>query len=464
MTKRKYLLLAAIILFSIFACTNTPNNETNLNEQTDSQVKTMPDWAKDAAIYEVNIRQHTSDGTFDAFSKDIPRLKDLGIKILWIMPIQEIGIEKRKGEMGSYYSIKNYTKVNPQFGTLESFKELVKLAHENGMHVILDWVANHTSWDHIWTQTNPEYYTKDSNGNFIPPVEDWGDVIDLNYDNKEMQEAMINDMKFWITETDIDGFRCDVAEMVPTEFWDKAREELDAIKPMFMLAEAEKPEHHDAAFDMSYSWWLLHGMNQIASGENDITVLDTILSWEEENFPEGSVKMRFTTNHDENSWNGTVFDRYGNGNLCFSVLCYTLPGMPLLYSGQEAGLDHKLAFFEKDYIKWHDIIYQDFYTSLNKLKKDNKALWNGSYGGKMKIIHCKKESTIFAFTRSKFHNNILVILNISENPTQATIELINTNIDKDVVYTDYFTKERYTPEQLQNIQLDAWEYLVLIQD
>ncbi|MBN2778657.1 MAG: alpha-glucosidase C-terminal domain-containing protein [Bacteroidales bacterium] len=453
-TKILTMLILAFLL-SLFGCNNTQKSEKK--EKSGTYEKTMPEWAKDAVIYEVNIRQHTPEGTFDAFAKDIPRLKELGVDILWIMPIQEIGVKNRKGGMGSYYSIKNYTKTNPEFGSLDDFRNLVKTAHDNGMYVILDWVANHTAWDHVWTETHPEFYTKDSLGNFIPPVADWGDVIDLNYDNQELHTAMINDMAFWINETDIDGFRCDVAEMVPTEFWNESREALDKIKPVFMLAEAEQAEHHDSAFDMSYSWWLLHGMNQIAKGEKNVTELDTILNWEMKNFPEGSVKMRFTTNHDENSWNGTVFERYGEGNLCFSVLCYTLPGMPLLYSGQEAGLDHRLSFFEKDSIDWSNIIYEDFYKSLNKLKKDNIALWNGSYGGDFKIIHSSKKSPFFAYTRTKDENNILVILNLSPNEAETKIKS-----EKNTTYKDYFTNKEYSKTELNSLKMKPWEYLILI--
>ncbi|MDD4150824.1 MAG: alpha-amylase family glycosyl hydrolase [Bacteroidales bacterium] len=448
-----FMLLIAFLL-SIFGC----NNAQQAKKTKNSYKKSMPEWAKDAVIYEVNVRQHTNAGTFAEFTKDIPRLKELGIDILWIMPIQEIGIENRKGSMGSYYSIKDYTKTNSEFGTIEDFRNLVDVAHEHNMYVILDWVANHTSWDHVWTKTHPEFYTKDSLGNFTPPVEDWGDVIDLNYDNSELHTAMINDMAFWINNTDIDGFRCDVAEMVPTEFWNEAREALDKIKPVFMLAEAEQAEHHDSAFDMSYSWWLLHVMNQIATGEKPVTELDTIFKWEKKNFPAGSVKMRFTTNHDENSWNGTVFERYGEGNLCFSVLCYTLPGMPLLYSGQEAGLDHRLSFFEKDSIDWSIIIYEDFYKSLNKLKKDNQALWNGEYGGDFKIINSSKKSPVFAFTRTKNNNQLLIILNLSDNIATAKLKIK----DKNAEYKEYFSGKEFSSKQLKNIELQAWDYMVLI--
>lgn len=443
-------------LMSLFGCSG--KRTENKTENKSNYVKKMPEWAKDAVIYEVNVRQHTAEGTFDAFTADIPRLKSMGIDILWIMPIQEIGVKNRKGVKGSYYSIQDYRKVNHEFGTLADFKEMVKVAHDNGMYIILDWVANHTSWDHIWVEAHPDFYTKDSLGNYIPPVADWSDVMDLNYNNKDMRNAMVEDMKYWLTETDIDGFRCDVAEMVPTDFWDSARMELDKIKPVFMLAEAEKPEHHKAAFDMSYSWWLLHGMNQIAKGEKPVTELDTILNWETKNFPAGSVKMRFTTNHDENSWNGTEFERYGDGHLCFSVLCYTLPGMPLLYSGQEAAFDKRLKFFDKDTVVWGDYKYQDFYTSMNKLKKDNPVLWNGEYGGDFKIINSSKKSPVFAFTRKKDSNEIVAIFNFSNKIASTEIKLK----DKNSEYSNYFDNKTYTAEDLKKLNLKPWEYLVLI--
>lgn len=428
------------------------------SHKEEKQVKQIPEWAKDAVIYEVNLRQHTAEGTFDAFIPDIPRLKQMGIDILWIMPVQEIGVLKRKGVKGSYYSIQDYQKINREFGTLGDFKKLVKVAHDNGMYVILDWVANHTSWDHVWLKKHPDFFTRDSLGNCVSPLEDWADVMDLNYENKEMRNAMLEEMKYWLIETDIDGFRCDAAEMVPTDFWDSVRLELDKIKPVFMLAEAESPEHHKTAFDMSYSWWLLHGMNQIARGEKPVTELDTILKWEAKNFAAGSVKMRFTTNHDENSWNGTEFERYGAGHLCFSVLCYTLPGMPLLYSGQEAAFDKRLKFFDKDTIVWGNYKYQEFYTSLNKLKKDNPVLWNGGYGGDFKIIYSSKKSPIFAFARKKDDDEIIAIFNFSNKNATASIKLK----DKNATYHNYFNFVPYNSDSLKSINLYGWEYLVLI--
>lgn len=453
--KRFTLLL--IILPLIFSSCDNQSPEKETNEKESEYKKIVPEWAKDAIIYEVNIRQHTPEGTFNAFVKDIPRLKEMGIDILWLMPIHQIGELNRKGSLGSYYSIYDYKSVNPEFGTMEDFKNLVNIAHEHGMYVLLDWVANHTSWDAIWTETNPDFYHKDSAGNFMVPVEDWEDVIHLDFDNEELRTHMIDALKFWIIEANIDGYRCDVADMVPTEFWDEARMELDKIKPVFMLAEAETPEHHYQAFDMSYGWWLMHVMNGIAKGEKPVTRIDTVLTWEKNEFPEGAIKMRFTTNHDENSWNGTVYERYGEGNLTFSVLCYTLPGMPLIYSGQEAGMNKRLRFFEKDTIDWSDIKYQDFYTKLNKLKKENVALWNGEYGGDIEILHSKPDSPVFAFKRSKDDNIIIVILNLSDKKTNAQIE-----IEENIELTEYFSKKNINAKDLKDISLDNWEYRVYI--
>ena len=447
-----------MFMFILSVVMTSCNNSSRDNESSDDgYIKNTPEWVKDAVIYEVNIRQHTPEGTFNAFIKDIPRLKEMGIDILWLMPIHKIGVLNRKGGLGSYYSVYDYKSINPEFGSMDDFKNLVQTAHENGMYVILDWVANHTSWDAVWTKTNPEFYHTDSDGNFCVPVEDWEDVIHLNFENKALWEAMTDALKFWIIEADIDGYRCDVADMVPTEFWNYARRELDKIKQVFMLAEAEKPEHHFEAFDMSYGWWLMHVMNGIAKGEKPVNRIDTVLTWEQNEFPDAAIKMRFTTNHDENSWNGTVYERYGEGNLTFSVLCYTLPGMPLIYSGQEAGMNKRLRFFEKDTIDWKDIKYQEFYTKMNKLKKQNIALWNGQFGGDIKIIHSKTDSPVFAFERTKDNNRIIVILNLSDQSAEAKLEIEN---DMDLI--EYFTENQIKGEKLKSISLERWEYRIYL--
>ncbi|MFM7770168.1 MAG: alpha-amylase family glycosyl hydrolase, partial [Bacteroidota bacterium] len=302
----KKVILFALTASVLFGCGVSKNQEftSQANQVGYSETKVIrhPDWSKNATIYEVNVRQHSPQGNFAALEKDLPRIDSLGIDILWLMPIHPIGELNRKGSLGSYYSVKNYTGVNPEYGTLQDFKKLVNTAHGLGMKVIIDWVGNHTAWDHPWMTQHPDWYTKDANGNVIPPVADWSDVADLNFDNKEMRKEMIRALEYWVKECDIDGYRCDVAMMVPTDFWDEARAALDAIKPVFMLAEAEQKDHHLKAFDMSYGWELLHIMNGVAKGEKNIDEIDAYMLRQAADYPKSAYKMCFTTNHDENTW------------------------------------------------------------------------------------------------------------------------------------------------------------------
>lgn len=379
-----------------------------------------PEWSKNATIFEVNVRQHSPEGTFNALKKDLPRLKKLGVDILWLMPVHPIGEKNRKGTLGSYYSVKDYKGVNPEFGTPADFKSLVMDAHKLGMKVILDWVGNHTAWDNPWISTNPDWYTKDSTGNIVAPVPDWSDVADLNYDNKAMRAAMIDALKFWIKEYDIDGYRCDVAMMVPTDFWNAARTALDSLKPVFMLAEAEQKDHHLQAFDMSYSWEFLHIMNGIAKGEKKLDEIEAYMARQDTAFPRSAYRMYFTTNHDENTWNGTGEERYGKARKVYDVLALTIGGMPLIYSGQEGGeayedgRPHRLRFFDKDTVRWNNYVHTDFYTRLMHVHRDNPALWNGEYGGKFKRLPTSQEDKIFAFTRTNGTNEVIVLLNFSD--------------------------------------------------
>ncbi|MCD4697158.1 MAG: alpha-amylase, partial [Bacteroidales bacterium] len=343
--------LVVAILFIAGSCKQQAKKTEHVSGKETSNIASAPEWSKNANIYEVNIRQYTPEGTFKAFESHLPRLKNMGVNILWFMPIHPIGEKNRKGSLGSYYAVKDYKAVNPEFGTLKDFKSLVKTAHDMGFKVILDWVANHTSWDNQWIYDHPEWYSKDSLGQMIAPF-DWTDVADLNYDSKPLWDAMIDALKFWVTEADIDGYRCDVAGMVPTEFWERARKELDEIKPVFMLAEAEQADHHKSAFDMSYAWELHHIFNEIAKGKKTGDDLENYFVKNDSVYPSSAFRMTFITNHDENSWNGTVMERMGKTGLTFAMLSYTLPGMPLIYSGQEVGLNKRLEFFEKDKINW----------------------------------------------------------------------------------------------------------------
>ncbi len=368
------------------------------------------EWSRNLSIYEVNIRQYTHEGTFKAFALNLPKLKELEVGILWFMPIHPIGEINRKGPLGSYYSIKDYTAVNPEFGTHEDFKDLVKQAHDLGMYVIIDWVANHTSWDNVWTKTNPNFFTKDATGKYVSPY-DWTDVIELNYDNKELWEHMRDAMKFWIDELNIDGFRCDVAAMVPLDFWKWVRPQLEKNKKIFMLAEAHEPELHEA-FDMTYNWQLKDLFVECAKGNKTAADFFNYFEMEKKNYPADAYRMTFTSNHDENTWHGTDQERFGLAAEVFAVVSTIVPGMPLVYSGQEAGLDKRLKFFERDPIDWKEDKMHSVYKKLFLLKKQNRALWNGSAGGELKKLFIN-DKNIFAFSREKEGNKVIAFFNLS---------------------------------------------------
>jgi cyclomaltodextrinase / maltogenic alpha-amylase / neopullulanase len=417
-----------------------------------------PEWSYNQTIYEVNTRQFSKEGTFKAVQKEIPRLKKMGVGIIWLMPVHPIGEKNRKGTLGSYYSVKDYLAVDPAYGTIADLKSLVKNVHANNMHLIIDWVANHTAWDNKLAKEHPEYYTKDSLGNFIPPVPDWKDVIDLNYDNKGLRTYMINAMKFWLKECNIDGFRCDVADMVPTDFWIEARKELDKVKPVFMLAEAEKQELHEKCFDMTYSWGLFNIVKKIASGENNSVQLRTFFEKEKKTFPEDAFRMRFTENHDENSWNGSAIEKLGNAAEMLAVFNTVIPGMPLVYNGQEVCNTKRLNFFEKDPIQWKDCNLMNVYTKILNLKKSNNALLNGKQGGKLIEIKSDKDSTVYSFTRENGKDKIFAIFNMSSKPIDVTFE------GKEIGgrYKELLTGESTILNSPINLRLNAWGYKVFV--
>jgi glycosidase len=460
------MMIFANLLISLSSCSNS--NQEQTVEQGDSlQVLVKhPDWAKSANIYEVNLRQYTPGGTIKEFEAHLPRLKEMGVDILWFMPIFEIGKVNRKATqtklieeidpkeqekyLGSYYGIKDYLKVNPEFGTMDEFKALVKKIHEMGMYVILDIAVNHTAWDHAWVKTNPDFYTRvkedetpwkkewmeehpeyykqlRERGMTYPVGTDWWDTADLNFDNEDLREEMKKIFKFWVEEANVDGYRCDVAGMVPTDFWEEVRPALDSIKPVFMLAEAEQADHHNKSFDASYAWEFHHIMNKIAKGEEKPVAIDHYFAKQDTIFPESAIRMQFITNHDENSWNGTIEERLGDASKAMAVLTYTVPGMPLIYSGQEAGLNKRLLFFEKDEIDWDtNKELGDFYKSLSSLKKNNSALWNGEFGAKLNKINTTNDSVAYAFVREDANSKVLVVMNLSKDPAAFSL---STDVD-----------------------------------
>lgn len=460
MKKILLLILFAGILFSCNTKTKKADEKACCEKSETLLSKAVyPEWSKDAVIYEVNVRQFTPEGTLAAFEAHLPRLKEMGVDILWMMPMHPISKVNRKGSLGSYYAVADYKDINPEFGTLADFKAFVNKAHDMGFQVILDWVANHTGWDNPWIYDNPEWFTKDSLGNIIPPNADWSDIADLNFDVPEMRAAMIDALKFWITETDIDGYRCDVAWGVPTDFWNDARAAMDELgKPIWMLAEDE--EHKDflvEAFNCNYSWALHHKLNEIAQGKEKAGVIKEYFEAADSTYPEGSYMMQFTSNHDENSWQGTVYERMGEAAETFAALTFVMPGMPLIYSGQEAGMDKRLAFFEKDEIDWSNLEMQKLYTQLIKMKKENKALWNGSAGGDIHFMHMAEENNLIAFSREVDGNKVVAIFNLSaeKESNAVTCKMINGD------YVDVFSSKEISLAQNQEIELDPWSYIVL---
>ncbi|MFL1896549.1 alpha-amylase family glycosyl hydrolase [Aquimarina sp. 2-A2] len=412
--------------------------------------------AERAVIYEANIRQYSPEGSFNAFTKDIPTLKNLGVKVIWLMPVYPISTTKSKGSLGSYYAVSDYTKVNPEFGSLEDFQNLVKVAHENEMLVILDWVANHTGWDHSWIKSNPEFYTKDKEGN-ITHTEgtDWTDVADLNYDNKEMRQKMRDAMKYWVAEQNVDGFRCDVAGMVPVEFWNKTAATLEEIKPVFMLAEAWEPELLDDAFDMGYGWDTHHVMNKIANGEADVSAWDKRMTQIDTMYDADDILMNFTSNHDENSWNGTVEERMGDAKEVFAALSYVAPGMPLIYSGQEYDLNKRLLFFEKDSIAKQKGVFYPLYEKLGTLKNEYPALNGGSDAADYERISTSDDKNVLAFSRTKANQKIVFIANLSKTTKEVSVDVQGA-------FKNYMTATTETFDSDKKTVIKPWEYKILI--
>jgi cyclomaltodextrinase len=383
-----------------------------------------PDWSRNAVLYQVNIRQYTAEGTFKAFEAQLPRLKELGADILWLMPVQPIGLENRKGKLGSEYSVRDYYGINPEFGTLADFKHLVQAVHNTGMHIILDWVANHSAWDNPLAKAHPDWYTKTTEGKFQPtPWYDWDDVIDFDYNKPGLRKYMTAAMKWWVQNTGIDGYRCDVAGFIPVDFWDNVRRELDAVKPVFMLAEWEARDMHRKAFDATYSWSLYETLHRVSKQEpGAFGNLVEYLAHDVNTWPEDAYRMLFTDNHDKNSWTGTPFTQFGPALEACIAFTYVCKGIPLIYNGQEAGSEKMLRFFDKDTIQWKEHRFDSLYRRLNGLKHNFKSLRNGSQGGEMVRIESSRPDKIISFARWGQGDHILAFFNFSPDPITFDVE------------------------------------------
>jgi len=424
-----------------------------------------PAWSKNAVIYEVNIRQYTPEGTFAAFTRELPRLKSLGVDVLWLMPVQPIGTLNRKGGLGSYYSIADYTAFNPEFGTEADFVALVDAAHKLGMKVLLDWVANHTAFDHAWTTTHKEWYTLRADGSISRAIDDkgketdWSDVADLNYSSQPMRTAMLTEMRWWLEHTGIDGFRCDMAGFVPRDFWKQVSDTLRATHPdLFMLAEWEDAALHES-FDATYGWELHHLLNDVARGRHGATALTAYFARQDSLYRRSAYRLYFTSNHDENSWQGTEFERMGENHRPAYVLSATVQNsLPLLYTGQEASLSKRLRFFDKDTVDWSGPSLADFYGALFALRHTQQAVWNGPWGGKQSLLETDGGEQVFAYSRTRDSSTVVVLVNFDS--TDATVRY--EGLGAPGTYTDWFSKQTLTLAATQAVTIPRHGFRVLV--
>ena len=448
----KHLIIAALGVLALVSC--APKQPIN-------GVHTS--WAYDATIYELNTRQLTEEGTFAAAEALLPEIKKSGVDIIWIMPIQPIGELTRKGTLGSYYSIVDYCQFNPEFGTRADFEHFLAEAHKLGLKVILDWVANHTAPDSEWTK-NEGWHYRDSLGNLMVQY-DWTDISKLNYDNQDMRAAMKQAMHWWMDTIGIDGFRCDVAGEVPTDFWNDAMAELRAKHPnMFTLAEdeAEAQDLTETAFDMYYGWELHHIMNSVAQGKKTVEDLWGYFAKADTTIRKEAIRMNFTSNHDENSWTGTEFERMGDASNLFAAFTYIAPGMPMIYTGQPSGNHHRLEFFEKDLIDRVDNAPQKaLYKGLNDLRANNFALWSNEIGAPMvrltadndKVFACVRQAVC---PKTNKENTVLAIMNMSAEPQTVTLDLTNLAGEYNCI-----CGKTMNVEASQTFELTPWKYIIL---
>jgi glycosidase len=419
-----------------------------------------PAWAERTNIYEVNTRQYTPEGTFEAFRAHLPRLRDMGVETLWFMPVTPISVKGRKGSLGSYYACSSYRAINPEFGSMENFRQLVQEAQGMGMRVLIDWVANHTGQDHEWTALNPDFYLKNEAGQFYD-AHGWDDVIDLNYQNPEMRLAMIDSMAWWIRETGIDGFRCDMAMLTPVDFWIQARTALEPIRKLFWLAELDPLDNPDymAVFDAAYSWTWMHETRkfiQDPAARNLHPLHECMFRYGQLWRPDARPAW-FTSNHDENSWNGTEYDKYGVMAPSLAVFSCTWPGVPLLYSGQELPNYKRLEFFDRDPIQWdHEPQLHRFYQILFRLRQVHPAMHNAQQHPNDLLLEHNQTSHVLAFQRCSESAAILVFLNWSDYAWDLDIR----SIAHPGGYQEIFTETQMVFGASASICVEPWGYQV----
>lgn len=414
------------------------------------------EWIYRTNVYEVNVRQYTEEGTFNAFAGHLLRLRDMGVETLWFMPITPIAQKNKKGSLGSPYACSDYVSVNPELGTLSDFKQLVQQAHDMGFKVIIDWVANHTGWDHVWTKEHPDYYEKDEDTGDFKIASGMDDIIELDFDNGAMRQAMIDAMKYWVEECSIDGFRCDLAFWVPLHFWKEAKAFLDPIKELFWLGEMDPLDHPDYmdVFDAAYTWTWMHQTEKFYKEQLPVGHLKGIL---DRYYSAPGIPAWFTSNHDENTWNGTEYEKYGDAAKTLAIFSCLWKGVPLIYSGQELPNHKRLAFFEKDPINWQgeEQLHQ-FYQTLLSLKSTNPSL---DARASLQLLHTTNNDPLIAFIRRDQQNETIAILNFTAHEQCFRIE--GNGLEGN--YRNLFTGE-FLPLQEHDIYLSPWGYLVLVKE
>jgi alpha-amylase len=452
-----------VLLGICYACNNSANGPASTGNQSQKNNMNQSfqplDWVKNTNVYEVNVRQYTAEGTFNAFAKEMPRLKEMGVATLWFMPITPIAQKNKKGTMGSPYACSDYTAINPEFGTLDDFKNLVKEAHALGLKVIIDWVANHTGWDHRWTKEHPDYYLKDSATKDFKIARGMDDIIELDFKNPALRKAMIEAMQYWVKECNIDGFRCDLASWVEVDFWLEARPLVDAVKPLFWLGELDELESqaYKPVFDCSYSWTWMHKTKDFYQKGLALSELETVLRRYDSVAKPNTMNLWFTTNHDENSWNGTEYEKYGDMAKALAVFSITWNGVPLVYSGQELPNMKRLEFFEKDPIAWNGTYAMaPFYKTLLGLKKNHPALRAGDAAVSTHLLQTDAPGRVMGYLRQNGDREVLVLLNMTKQAFRFELKDAAVKGQYKNVFSganNDFSNERF-------FEMRPWEYLV----